>query len=314
VIIDMHAHIADLRTLDGLHHQPPSAASLVARLDDEGIDRAAVLPWSACSEAVTFPSLFTPHPDIVGQLRDAARYPERLILFGNADPRWGGNAADTDYAWLLERLVEMGCVGMGEVSAYIPFDDPRTVNLFRQCGQWELPVTIESTREGPRWERYGFIDEPGLPHLERLLQLAPETTVIGHGPGFWADMGDGPDGTATYPYPPGPITEEGAVPRLLRRYPRLYADLSAGSGYTAITRDEAFGVAFLAEFQDKLLFGTDDCHAADEVERTPQLGHLRALRNAGRLSQTAYAKITYRNALRIMPRYRIESGTSADGR
>ena len=31
---------------------------------------------------------------------------------------------------------------------------------------------------------------------------------------------------------------------LLRKYPNLYGDLSAGSGYNAITRDPAFGDAF----------------------------------------------------------------------
>jgi uncharacterized protein len=303
VIIDMHAHLADLRTTATLEHEPPTAESLIARLDDEGIDRAAVLPWPPCPEAITFPGLFSPHPDVVGQIRAAARYPDRLILFGNADPRWGGNAADTDFSWLLARLVEMGCVGMGEASAYIPFDDPRTVNLFRQCGAWDLPVTIESTRRGKGWERYGFIDDAGLPRLERLLQQAPETTVIGHGPGFWADIGAGPDNPSQYPYPKGRIQREGGVSRLLRRYSSLYADLSATSGYNALTRDPAFGAAFLDEFQDKLLFGTDDCHFADEEQRMPQLGYLRGLLQEGHLSPEAFDKITWRNALSVMPRY-----------
>ena len=44
---------------------------------------------------------------------------------------------------------------------------------------------------------------------------------------------------------------------IMRQYPNLYADLSAGSGLRALQRDRAFGREFLIEFQDKLLFGRD---------------------------------------------------------
>ncbi len=39
---------------------------------------------------------------------------------------------------------------------------------------------------------------------------------------------------------------------LLRKYPNLYADLSALSGANAILRDPEYGVKFLDEFQDRL--------------------------------------------------------------
>lgn len=300
MIIDMHTHIGDLRSPGMLDRTPLTPENLIARLDDEGIDKAVVLPWPACPEAVVFPGLFDPQPDIISQIRAAARYPDRLILFGNADPRWGGNSSRTDFSYLLERFVEMGCVGMGEVSANIYFDDPRVVNLFRQCGQWRLPVTIEST--GPGEGRYGFIDEVGSPHLERLLQQVPETTVIGHGPGFWADISADLTTEAKSGYPKGPIAEEGSVPRLLRTYPHLYADISAGSGYNALTRDPAFGVRFFNEFQDKLMFGTDVCFG-DMQGRMPHLRYLRQLLAEGMLSQEAFDKITFRNAMRILTRY-----------
>lgn len=259
VIIDMHAHIGDLRSPNDLSRTPITIESLISRLDDEGIDKAVVLPWPMCPEAVTFPGLFASGSDVVGQIRATARRPDRLIPFGNADPRWGGNSSCTDFSWLLERFVEMGCAGMGEVSANIYFDDPRTINLFEQCGQWNLPVTIESC--GPGEGHYGFIDEVGSPHLERLLQRAPGTIIIGHGPGFWADIDAKLTNEDKSSYPKGAVVEEGSVARLLRSYPNLYADISAGSGYNALTRDEAYGVRFLNEFQDRLMFGTDVCSA-----------------------------------------------------
>jgi len=301
MIIDMHGHMGDLRSPSGLERTPITLENLIVFMGEQGIDKAALLPWPPCPEAITFPGLFSALPDIVSQIRSAATRPDRLIPFGNADPRWGGNSAGTDFSWLLERYVEMGCAGMGEVSANIYFDDPRTVNLFRQCGKYELPITIEST--GPGEGQYGFIDLPGSPHLEHLLQLVPDTIIIGHGPGFWADIAAGLTPEAKSTYPPGPISKEGSVPRLLRRYPNLYADLSARSGLNALTRDPAFGIHFINEFQDKLLFGTDICFA-DREGRPPQLPFLRQLLAERKIDQTVFDKLTDQNPLRVMKRYK----------
>ncbi len=299
MIIDMHAHIGDLRTPLNLDRRTVTVETLIARLDKEGIDKAVVLPWPACPEAVELPGLLSPLPDILSQIRAAAAHPDRLILFGNADPRWAGNSLNADFSWLFDRFVEMGCVGMGEVSANILFDDQRTVNLFRQCGKYQFPVTIESV--GPGEGHYGFIDEVGSPHLERLLQLVPETTIIGHGPGFWAEIASDLSNDDKSSYPKGPIDREGSVCRLLRSYPNLYADLSALSGYNAITRDPPFGIRFLIEFQDKLCFGTDACFG-DAKSHIPHVEYLRRLHADGQIGSEVFDKIAYRNALRILKR------------
>lgn len=299
MIIDMHAHLGDLRSPESMDKLPVTAANLVARLDEEGIDRAVVLPWPACPEAVTFPGLFSQLPDVVSQVREILQHPDRLIAFGNADPRWGGNSPRTDFSHLLDRFLDMGCVGMGEVSANLPFDDPRVVNLFRQCGERDLPVTIESAKPGEG--KYGFIDEAGSPHLERLLRQAPGTIVIGHGPGFWAEISADPPEDPAVVYPTGPVRGEGSLLRLFRAYPNLYADLSARSGFNAITRDPDFGVAFLNEFQDRLMYGSDTCFAGPG-DRLPILPHLEGLRDTGAISAETFSKIAGGNALRILTR------------
>jgi predicted TIM-barrel fold metal-dependent hydrolase len=301
MVIDMHAHMGDLRSPATMERKPVTIADLLIRLDEEGIDRAVLLPWPACPEAITFPGLFAPEPDVVSQIRAAAARPDRLIPFGNVDPRWGGNSADTDFGWLLEKYVDLGCVGMGEVSANIPFDDPRVVNLFRQCGERELPVTIESTGPGPG--HYGFIDEVGSPHLERLLQQVPDTIVIGHGPGFWAEIGADVTSDSKSQYPRGPVAQEGSLARLFRTYSNLFADLSAMSGHNALTRDPDYGTRFLLEFQDRLMFGTDTCFAEPDA-RLPILDNLRSLMSQGKLDSDAFEKLTHRNARRVLTRYR----------
>src|SRR5207248_11173152 len=126
----------------------------------------------------------------------------------------------------------------------------------------------------------GRLVGPGSPRREHLLQEASETTVIGHGPGFWPEIGAGLTPEDKSGYPRGPIAEEGSLPRLLRTYPNLVADISAGSGHNALSRDEEFGLRFVHEFQDKLLFGTDVCFG-DAEGRMPHLGFLRRLLTEG---------------------------------
>lgn len=311
MIIDMHAHIGDLRSPSNLESTPVTVENLITRLDEEGIDKAVVLPWPACPEAVKLVGLFSPQAHIVSQVRAACSRPDRLIPFGNADPRWGGNSSHTDFSWMLEKFVEMGCVGMGEVSANIYFDDPRVVNLFHQCGRWNLPVTIEST--GPGEGKYEFIDEVGSPHLERLLQKVPGTVIVGHGPGFWAEIASGLTNKEKAGYPTGPIVKEGSLSRLFRTYHNLYADLSARSGFNAITRDKAYGISFLNEFQDRLMFGTDVIFADREGQaphleylqgQAPHLKYLQRLLTERQISQGVFEKIAYKNALSIMKRYK----------
>ncbi len=59
------------------------------------------------------------------------------------------------------------------------------------------------------------------------------------------------------PYPTGKVAPGGEVPRMLRAYPNLMADLSAGSALNALSRDPEFARDFLIEFQDRLLYGRD---------------------------------------------------------
>lgn len=301
MIIDVHTHIGDLRALSNMGRKPIATDDLMARLDDEGIDKAVLLPWPASPEGLQFPGVFQPQPDIVSQIREAQRYPDRIIPFGNVDPRWGGNTAKTDYSWLFERFVEMGCAGIGEVSPNLPYDDPRVVNMFRQCGEWDFPVTIHATGVGEG--QYGLIDEPGSPHLLGLLKQAPQTVIIGHGQGFWAQISADVSPSDMLGYPKGPIRPEGMVQKLLRDFPNMYADISAHSGYNALTRDPEYGVRFLNEFQDKLLFGTDVCFA-DEEGRMPHLRYLKERLANGDISQEVYDKITHKNALKILKRWR----------
>lgn len=283
MLIDTHGHIGNL-IRD--RREFVDAANLIAKMDAWGIDRTCVLPVSEHPECGYLEGYTS---DV---LAACSRYPKRLIPFCLIDPRFGNDPA-FDFSDLLGEYRALGCKGIGEVMPKMDMDDPRVINLFRQAGKFGMPVVIDMNTP----YSYGFSDEYGLPRLERTLNACPGTVVVGHGPTFWAEISAEPPPRPTYPT--GPVVKGGAVPRLMRRYPNLWADLSAGSGYTAITRDPAFGIEFLDEFQDKLLFGTDSCVRSDVDLVAPIVAFFRKLAEDRTLPAKTLEKMAWKNAVRL---------------
>jgi predicted TIM-barrel fold metal-dependent hydrolase len=102
-------------------------------------------------------------------------------------------------------------------------------------------------------------------------------------------------------YPGGPVVEGGRVVELMRKYPNLHGDISAGSGFKAISRDPEFGYAFLEEFQDRLFYGIDIC--CPENIDSPMIKFAAFLDDAvlnGKISEGAYLKMSRENALKLL--------------
>jgi hypothetical protein len=72
----------------------------------------------------------------------------------------------------------------------------------------------------------------------------------------------------------GKIAPGGITDRLLSDYGNFYGDLSAISGYTALSRDLKFTPGFLNRHQDKLIFGSD-CSCTDGHGAGVTLGPMR---------------------------------------
>ena len=83
----------------------------------------------------------------------------------------------------------------------------------------------------------------------------------------------------------------------MRDYPNLHGDISAGSGYNALTRDPEFGVAFVNEFHDRLFFGTDIC-APSNNHRHAEL--LRTWHAEGKISDDVLENVAWRNVNRVV--------------
>jgi len=285
-MIDIHTHLGRW-PLSG--DPEVTEAELLRQMDALGIERMAILPLDMTPECSVI------SPDTDATLAASRRHPGRFIPFCNPDPRFN-NSPDTDFSLLLVPWKQAGCKGLGELTANVWFDDPRCMNLYRHCGKAGLPVLFHLAVD-VRYGLYGVADETGMPRLEKVLRAYPDTIFIGHAMAFWAEIAAGVDEASRGGYPKGPVTKPGRTVELLRACPNLYGDLSAGSGFNAISRDPEFGYRFLEELQDKLFFGTDICHVNQDV---PQVPYFREALEQGRISETCYQKITRGNAVRVL--------------
>ncbi len=290
MLIDMHIHVAKPRhpkLLRSAGSRYPTPDEALAMMDAAGVDKAVILSTVSPEWRYT---VVTPEE----MLEVAAQHPDRFIPFCNLDPRYLTNDATANFTPLLEAYKEMGCKGVGEYFPNIPFDDPLNMNLFAHVEKAGLPLTFHIAPK--KGGHYGVIDDLGLPRLEKVLRSFPNLILLGHSQPFWAEIHAGAKEDERMDYPKGPVTP-GRVVELMRKYPNLCGDLSAGSGFNAISRDPEFGYRFLEEFQDRLYWGTD---IAEPGEAMPIVDYFSKLKAEARISRGAYEKITWRNANRLL--------------
>lgn len=229
-----------------------------------------------------------------------AGYPDRFAWFCNIDPRQGENSPDSDLSPFIAYYKSQGARGVGEVTANLYFDDPLVLNLFYHCERCAMPLTFHIGNKGGD---YGLIDEIGLPRLEKVLGLYPDLRFLGHSQKFWAEIGPDVTAESRKGYPTGRVLPGGRLVALMRRYPNLCGDLSAGSGSNAVMRDPEFGWAFIEEFQDRLYFGTDICDPRNITNPMLKLSAwLDQAAENGRISRRAYERVCRNNALSLLER------------
>lgn len=290
-LIDIHVHTCKPRhpkvtRPNGTCY--PSPQQLIAMMDAAGIDMAAVMTTLSpeCRYTVVSPE---------ETIENCGLYPGRLIPFCNLDPRFLTNGPKANFRPLLEAYKELGCKGVGEYVPNLYFDDPLNMNLFEQVEEVGLPLTFHIAPQIGGY--YGCVDDVGLPRLEKVLKAFPKLILLGHSQPFWAEIGaDVVQDGKRVGYPKGKVTP-GRVVELMRKYPNLHGDLSAGSGFTAISRDPEFGYQFMEEFQDRLCWGTD---IANVPQQLPIVDYFRKLQAEKLISPAAYAKITWQNANRLL--------------
>ncbi len=292
MIIDVHAHAVRKPFLQIDGRKPFSTPrQLLKFYDHAGIDKAVLLP-------IIGPE-FYPAQSNEDILEMAARHPDRFIPFCNIHPRAIDNTPSAPLGDIMKKYKDAGCKGLGEVTCNLPFRNPYIRNLFKHAANTGLPVTIHIAHQIDG--TYGLYDDPGLPQLAETLAEFPDLKIFGHSQAFWAEIGTLDKLEDRAGYPRYPVKNEGAVPILMRRFPHLYGDLSAGSGSNALTRDPEYAVKFLNEFQDRLMFGLDICSPPKtEIPGLHQQRFLTELKDTGKISPVVFNKIMSGNAVRIL--------------
>lgn len=287
--IDIHAHVMKTKRMNrmGSNSTFVTPEELYKMHERLGVDKAVILP-SVHVEC----NYGTQSCEEVLEIVEA--YPERYYWFCNIDPRMGTNKPDIDISYALDYYRELGAKGVGELCCNLYFDDPYVENLFYHCQKCNMPVLFHiGTQIGGC---YGLVDEIGLHRLEKELKKFPDLMFIGHSQAFWSEISADVTNENRGLFPKGKVIP-GRVVELMRKYKNLYADISATSGFTAMTRDPVFGYGFIEEFQDRVYFGTDICAPENDYRLSFWLDDAV---NDGKISTAAYERVCRGNALKIL--------------
>ncbi len=220
------------------------------------------------------------------------KYPERYGYMCNID-------LDKEDK-IEERIKEekaLGALGIGELTYNKEIDSEKLFLLFDACQKNKMPVLFHISPQIGKY--YGVYDEQGLPRLEKALKKFPQLIFIGHSQPFWFEISKNKENLTIEErneYPKVKV-EEGRLSYLLRKYKNLYCDLSANSGGNALMRDKEFGIKFIKEFQDRLMFGTD-IYQKDQY--FPLMDYLNKLLEEKEITKEIYNKIFYKNAQEIL--------------
>lgn len=289
VFIDIHAHAIKTPFPQRNGLLPfPTPEQLLRYYDKIGVAQSVLLPLIG-------PEFYLPqsNEEVLGI---AERFPGRFIPFCNIHPRAICNSPEAPLSEILLQYKDKGCKGIGEVICNMRFDNPFMLNFFKHVEIAKMPLTFHLA-----WridKVYGIYDDPGLPMLEQTLRKFPNIKFFGHSRVFWSEIGILREAKDRSGCPDYPIDAEGAVPRLMRKYPNLYGDLSAGSGYNALKRDPEYAVQFITEFQDRLLFGQDICSPPGGPPELVNL--LIEMKDSGKISLEIFNKIARSNAIRLL--------------
>ena len=286
--IDIHVHsrldpVTFLRVSDYTYALPEELRTIYRQ---HGIERGLLLPspWEISMRETR--QMVRDNPDVFGW------------WFCVFDPMIYFNDPGRDLTDQLRLYKALGARGIGEFTYNYYLDEPCMLNLLRYAEREDMPFFFHI---GDKGHGYGVVDDFGLPRLEKVLQMFPTLTFIGHSQRFWSEISGDVRQEQRGGYPKGKVTPGGRVVELMRKYPNLCGDLSAGSGFNAVTRDPDFGCAFLEEFQDRLFYGSDISDPRPErCDMLALIGWLDDAMLQGRISYAAYEKISRGNALALL--------------
>ena len=213
--------------------------------------------------------------------------------FAKEHPReylFGANeVTDSDNARAeIEAGLKLGAVIIGEQKFGVQCDSPESQVIYALAQEYNVPVLLHFQH---------LTYNVGYERFHTMLEKFPKVNFIGHAQTVWANIDKNHPNQAML-YPKGPVTAGGLTDVLLAKYPNYYADMSAGSGLNAMTRDEEHARGFMERHQDKLLYGSDCNDHVGSGETCQGAQTIAALRRLA-ASQAIQRKLLYGNAKRV---------------
>jgi predicted TIM-barrel fold metal-dependent hydrolase len=211
----------------------------------------------------------------------ARKHPKEFVFFAN-------EVADIEEApEVIRRYLRRGAIGVGEQKFRVASDGQWLDRVCAVAQEFAVPVLMHFQHA---------VYNLGIENFHKTLAKYPKVNFIGHAQTWWANV----DAKAEQKvlYPTGSVTPGGITDRLLRDYPNVFGDMSAGSGLNHLVRDPEHAAAFLQRHQEKLLFGSD---CDDILGRGPGCQGAQIIANIRKLagSKAVERKILYENARRL---------------
>lgn len=147
----------------------------------------------------------------------------------------------------IAKYLDLGGIIIGEQKFALECDSAESQVLYKLAAEYRVPILMHF--------QHGTYNL-GFERLHKMLEKYPQTNFIGHAQTWWANI-DKNHADQNVLYPKGKVTAGGLTDRYLADYPNMFADMSAGSGLNALTRDEDHTRGFLDRHQAKILYGSD---------------------------------------------------------
>ncbi len=179
------------------------------------------------------------------------QYPDLFVMFAN-------EVTDIESAPSeIEKYLRLGAKGIGEQKFNVECDSAASFRIYDIARAYKVPVLLHFQHK---------TYNNGYERFYTVLEKYKDVNFIAHAQATWGNIDARHDPSVNYPK--GPVTRGGLTDKWLSNYPNFFADLSAGSGLNAFTRDEEHGAAFFDLHQDKLLYGSDCADVAGTIDDT----------------------------------------------
>ncbi len=278
-IIDIHQHT---------NYRERTAEQLIAHQRTMGVTQTILLP---AGSAVKRPSTADGKHNALGGVGAGGN--ETALTMSRQHPKefsFGANeVTDLPEARAeIGKYLDSGAIIIGEQKFGVECDSAESQVLYKLAAEYRVPILMHF--------QHGTYNL-GFERLHKMLEKYPTTNFIGHAQTWWANI-DKNHTDQKVLYPKGKVTPGGLTDRYLADYPNMFADMSAGSGLNALTRDEDHTRGFLDRHQNKILYGSD---CDDRVGMGPGCSGSQTIAAIRKLApnKAAERKILFENATKL---------------